>query len=200
MNGESRWVVDDEIPSMETDSDAPMTKEDAEKMWKRYLEHQPRQIERFRHCMGCVHLRQAGGAYLVCCYLLHTDKKRPCEFGRECPVKEVTDGFRFPDGYLEWCSELDRREVSTRHGKGTRGRTATWDTDYGKGLFDRGYSITEISGIMDVPLNTVTNYATQHLWNYNEDGSKKRKQFSHATPETITAEREAFRRHLAEKE
>jgi len=196
----SRWELDVEIPSMETDSDAPMTAAYAETMWKRYLKQQPVQIERFRHCMGCIHLRQAGGSYLVCCYLLHTGQKRPCPFGHCCPVKEVPDGFKFPDGYLEWCDEIDSREVEARRVPGKRGREATWDTEYGRALFDRGFSIAEISVIIGVPRSTVTNYATQHMWNYDYNGDRRKKQFSHAAPEVIQAEREAYRRHIAGEE
>lgn len=194
--------MDVEIPSLETDAEGPMTAAYAEQMWKRYLSQQPRMIERFRHCMGCVHLRQAGGSYLVCCYLLHTGHKRPTKFGSTCTVKDVAEGFEFPDGYLEWCGELDQIEEGKskkRRVPGQRGRFAAWDTDYAKSLYDRGFAVSEISEIMGISKNTLMNYGMSHLWFIAEDGRKRKKNFPHATPEVIEAEREAFQEHL-EKE
>ena len=198
MTAKSRWVVDDEIPSMEADAGELLTTEDAELMWKRYLATQPRMVERFRHCMGCVHLRQAGGAYLVCCYLLQTGKKRPCVFGEACPVKRLWDGFKLPEGYAEWCAELDGREAKQKRKPGKRGREVTWDTVYVRNLYDRGFSLSEIVQITGIPNSTITGYASVHLWHLGEDGMKRRKNMPHATPEMILAEREAWLRHLAE--
>lgn len=198
MAEDSKWLVDVEIPSLETDSPEPMSAKDAEDMWKRYLKQQPRAIERFRHCVGCVHLRQAGGAYLVCCYLLLTGKKRPCIFGDPCPVKEVPDGFKLPDEFAAWCENLDRMEDEVKRVKGQRGRSPTWDTNYAKALFDRGLAPSEICEIMGISQHTFSSYSTQHMWNYDEEGMKKKKVFPKRSPEEIEAEKEAFERHKAE--
>lgn len=188
-----------EIPSSEIDLDGPRTKDDAERMWKRYQKTQPRLIERFRHCIGCSYLRQAGGSYLVCCYLLLTGKKRPCAFGGKCKVKHTWDGFQLPDGYTEWCEELDMKETAHKTRRvGERGRRAEWDTTWAKSLLDRGFSISEVSEIMGVNLNTLSNYAIQHLWNYDEHGRKKKKQYPCHTREVIEAERKAWEKHRQE--
>lgn len=198
MKGKSRWAVDMEIPSLEVDSPDPMSARDAEQMWKRYLTQQPRAIERFRHCVGCIHLRQAGGTYLVCCYLLQTGRKRPCAFGDPCPVKTVPDGFLLPEGYEAWCAELDGREESIGKAPGQRGRTATWDTTWARALFDRGFAPSEICKIMGISQHTFSGYANQHLWNYDENGNKRKKNFPKRSQEEIEAEKEAFKRHKAE--
>lgn len=198
MTGESRWAVDMEIPSLEADSASPMTAKDAEQMWKRYLTQQPRAIERFRHCVGCIHLRQAGGTYLVCCYLLLTGRRRPCAFGDPCPVKVVPEGFRLPEEYAAWCEELDAREEAVWKKPGQRGRIATWDTEWARALFDRGFAVSEISQIIGVSMYTINSYMSEHLWNYNEDGTKRKKTFPKRSPEEIEAEKEAFERHKAE--
>ncbi len=191
--------MDFEFPTMEECRDHPVDAAYAEFVWKRYLEKSPGEIERFRHCMGCQHLHQAGGAYLVCCYLLRTGRKRPCRFGVECPVKSVPEGFRYPDGYEDWCAEIDNREIAEgRAGRG-RGRSATWDTAWAKDLFDRGFSASEICEILGITASTFAGYANQHLWHYNEDGTRRRKTFPHHLPEEIEAEKEAFARHLKEQ-
>lgn len=198
MRGKSRWAIDSEFPSLETDSPEPMSAKDAEDMWKRYLKQQPRAIERFRHCVGCVHLRQAGGAYLVCCYLLLTGKKRPCVFGDPCPVKEVPDGLQLPEEFEAWCENVDKMEEEIKSGKGQRGRLPMWDTEYAKALFDRGLAPSEICKIMGISTHTFASYSNQHMWNYNEDGKKRKKTFPKRSQEEIEAEKEAFERHKAE--
>ena len=194
----SRWAIDSELPSLETDSPEPMSAKEAEDMWKRYLAHHPRSIERFRHCVGCIYLRQAGGAYLVCCYLLLTGKKRPCAFDDPCPVKAVPDGFKMPEEYDAWCAEIDKIECEVKCGKGQRGRLPTWDTEWAKALFDRGFAPSEICKIMGISTHTFAGYSNQHLWNYDEYGRKKKKTFPKRSPEEIEAEKEAFERHKAE--
>ena len=69
----------------------------------------------------------------------------------------------------------------------------------GEGSGRQGFSISEISQIMGVNLNTLTNYGIQHLWNYDQDGRKKRKCFPKHAPEQIEAERQAFLEHQGKK-
>lgn len=197
MPKESKWAADREIPSVEA-TDGVISAEHAETLWRRYQVTQPRMIERFRHCMGCTHLRQAGGTYLVCCYLLETGKKRPCPFGTECPVKTVPDGFRFPDGYLDWVRKIDEREETEDADPKTRGRKPLWDVAYAKDLYDRGFCQMDIVRIMDVNKATLMNYSIAHLWSYGADGRKLKKRKPCRDPAILEAERERYRRHVEE--
>lgn len=199
MVGDSKWRVDLEIPSVEGETDDPVDGEYADRIWKANLEKYPKSMRRFRYCVGCVHLRQVSGYMLSCCYILHTGQKRPCKVGSECSVKRVPVGYKYPPGYDEWLQTAEKaKDIPT--GNGQRGREVTWDTEYGRSLYLRGFAVSEICRIMGLSQHTLSGYMHQHLWNYDEEGNKRKKNFPHATEETIEAERIAFLRHLAEKE
>lgn len=199
MEDDNKWRVDLEIPSLEGETDTPVDMEYVDRIWKTNLEKYPRSMRRFRFCVGCVHLKQVSGYMLSCSYILHTGQKRPCRFGSECSVKEVPEGYRYPPGYEEWLHTAEKaRDLPS--GPGKRGREAQWDTEYGKRLYDSGFSVSEICRIMGLSRHTLSGYMHQHLWNYDENGDKRRKNFPHATEETIEAERIAYLRHLAERE
>lgn len=198
MSGDSKWIADVEIPSLEGDSDDPAGEDYADRIWKANLEKYPKSMRRFRYCVGCVHLRQVSGYMLSCCYILHTGLKRPCKVGSECSVKCVPEGYKYPPGYDEWLRAAEKAKDPPA-GEAKRGREAKWDTEYGRALYDRGFSASEICRIMGLSQHTLSGYMHQHLWNYDEEGNKRKKNFPHATEEAIEAERLAYARHLAEQ-
>lgn len=68
-------------------------------------------LEIDEHCVGCYYYR--GEAALFCCYLLVTDKKRPCPPGKDCTVRirNAYDNNRF---HMHTCSWCGRKFISQR--------------------------------------------------------------------------------------
>ena len=40
-----------------------------------------------KYCRNCIYYAKAGGIVWICEYLLKTDKRRPCPFGKGCTVR-----------------------------------------------------------------------------------------------------------------
>lgn len=134
---------------------------------------------RARHCRGCKYLGCCG--HWVCCnYILETDKQRPGKFGQpNCPVRKNICGYTPSEEYLQWVGEMDnrlRQEEETskqketdnvtacRSGPRRNGRSLTWDAEYARRLYCRGYYLREIAEIMGVPHHRVADASYQQMW------------------------------------
>jgi hypothetical protein len=201
-----RWILSEEIPTAggEFPDRAISTAEDAELIWNNRAAKVKEIAERFRYCRGCVYLRTCG-SWFACTYLLTNDKKRPCPPGKRCKVREYPPGYTVPKEHLEWCKKVDREEkerlsaVSGEKPKRKRGKDPTWDTEYAKQLYQRGFSLREICEIMGLNKNTLSSFMNNNGWAEQTGEWKKRKVFPKSTPEQIEDEKRKFRQHTEEK-
>lgn len=163
---------------------------------------------RARHCRGCKYLGCCG--HWVCCnYILITEKRRPGEFGQpNCPVKKYIHGYVPSEEYLQWVRQMDDQAAAEEKKRAVRkdapgaqhdtvpvqrkkGRPLTWDVDYAKRLFCKGYYVREIAEIMGVPEHRVKDAAFQRWW-----GLDRKKIVKLAHDGNLEAEKRAFREYM----
>ena len=143
----------------------------------------PTEQRRCRHCRGCKYFECVSS--MGCCnYFLYTGIRRPAPFGlKDCPVRVDRKGFVQPEWHKQFCDRVDAEEEMKQKRQERkaeqirqlgydpdkpqpkrRGRRPTWDTEYGKILYLRGYYLFEISEILNVKKETIWTYATDNFW------------------------------------
>ena len=144
------------------------------------LERQwPAEARRVRYCRGCKYLGSIA-SWGCCNYFLDTDKRRPNPFGvKNCAVYSRLPNFYMPPSHEDFCRQCDAMEAAKKAeppkpkkprrnkglGKGRRiERRITWDVEYAKILFDRGYFRTDIAKIIGTSPATIKNYVYSSGW------------------------------------
>ena len=176
---------------------------------------------RCRYCRGCKYFGSVG-AYGCCNYLLIAGSRRKNKFGvRDCGAKEMIAGYRLSEKHKKYCEgqppesvlaiekrerEAERRLAKQKEKKripiydkyqappGTRGRRATWDTEYAAKLYQRGFYIYEIAEIVGVKFQRVNEYSLYNKW------SQKYRDRKPPTRHDLRQAKEEYEQYKAEKE
>lgn len=148
------------------------------------------EMEKWRYCRGCKYLSSAG--HNGCCdYFLMTGKRRPCQIGKDCTVREYKKDYKQSDSHVAWCKEVDERLEAERIEQERRqakeqsfmrsvrdapkvtldyaldrkhGRPRSFDYDYAFYLYCRGFYISDIREILSISGRVNLNDIAMNEW------------------------------------
>ena len=187
---DERWgAVAEASTEIEPDGGRPQTAKEATDLWRNTLRTDPTEAVRMRHCCGCQWLKSCGRS-LSCSYLLDTGEKRPCPPGPNCGAKKTPPGFRYPQGYAEWCAGYDRKYGAAPRKK----RREDFTLAYARQLYDRKYSSADIAEIVGMDVIKLRGYATRRNWKMGDKSRVK------SRASDLSEEKAAFQRAKSEWE
>lgn len=118
------------------------------------------EMERIKHCQGCVHLGMVGGGFGCCDYIFHAGKRRPCPFGDGCTVKQIGKRKRaYTVTHIKNGLPRERKP-----GSGVYERQLKWDAEKGRELYEAGVPLRQIAAEVGLNHDSLRKYAKRKGW------------------------------------